>query len=254
MKNKIAIIISALAIILVASFMLNILSAPSVVINKKIKPPVSASSDFSGVMLSTYDNVRLKYYEDKVVFDFDDVKVKDSNGVNYDFVVLDFIDLEFGFPDSISSSFTPVFNKDFAFSTQYNSDYQMDYDTGETVYPSYLGGMFQTETVISTDGAFKATYTYLFDFRQLNEGKFALHTYLNGNFNFSKTVSVDNLSLVFENFVFDYGTPVENYGFINFGSIYLYGFETGSNSALSSIVSNKSLPLTSCEDSLLYGK
>ena len=229
-KKKIILISSILAIVLTLSFLASAFTKPKIMIPQKIEAPENASSDFSGTMLSNYDNLELLFYQDKIVYNFEDV-----NLINYDYVIID-VKADLTLNDSYTIRFGPVLGS-------------LDLDTIISSGDSYgtinvVNGLFNQ---------YNGIFTYIFDMTSVNEGVARLHLYYNGIY--YNTVSVSEVdSTILEAFKIKYDSFLESCGNNSIDFFYLYGFSDGSAEYLKQHLSNHNFNLSTCKDSLLYGK
>ena len=214
------VVIAALALLLVAALLVGVTGKTKAVY---IPVPETAASDFSGEMLSSYDNLRIRLIDDEIEFDFSDVTLSD-----YKIVVLDVCDSSFGPVDLNKTSFGPVIDG----LDLYTED-TVDYATHE-------------HTITGAFAKSNGTFTYIFDMR---ESDLKIYLYLDGKYHKMFT-SADHNKII-TSFVLNlYGTE-EMYGNQSVGSMYLYGFKNAPQ-YLEEHLANTGLDLTDCKDSMLY--
>ena len=222
------VLISALALLLCAALIVGVTGKTKA---EYIPAPDSASDDFSGTMLSDYDNVLLYFSSDKVLFDFEDVNLTD-----YDYVVLDVCDSEFLVNDSYGMSFGPKVDG-------------FDLSTYIDVAPDSTGSL--TKSISGLFNRDTGTFTYVFDMRDIENDIVNLHLYFEGAYVSTSTLT-EFSSSVLSAFAIEYENSHEAYGSCKVGALYLYGFENAKNCTIGDYIADPTLKLTDCKDSMLY--
>lgn len=214
------VVISALALLLVAALLVGVTGKTKA---EYIPAPETAASDFSGEMLSSYDNLRIRLIDHKIEFDFADVTLSD-----YKIVVLDVCASSFGPGDLNATTFGPVID---------GLDLYTEHHVDSSTYESTITGAFAKSN---------GTFTYIFDMR---ESDLKIYLYLDGKYHEMLT-SADHNKII-TSFVLDLGGTENTYGNQSVGSMYLYGFKN-TPQHLEEYLANTKLDLTDCKDSMLY--
>lgn len=217
-KVGVYILLSVLSLLLIAAIFVGAGGKTKTVY---IPVPGNASSDFSGVMLSDYDSLRLYMCNNSVILDFDDVELED-----YDFVVLDIVNASLLPFDMNSTSFGPTIE-----GVNLNTYGSFNYDTYNVDYSGVYPDM-------------EGTFTYVFDMRGES---IKVYTYQDGVFN--KVITSDISKGILKDFTF---IAEINYGLQSIHSVYLYAYEDAGDCTLGNYISDSSLNLTTCKDSMLY--
>ena len=186
-------------------------------------------------MLSDYDNLTLNFYDNKIEFDFSDVSIDD-----YDFIVLDICDARLLPSDSGSVlKYGPSFDNTGVTNGIQN---QLSMSAASITYGEFFG---EYDMHNSSD------FTYLIDARSLASGVVEVLTYLDGVY-CHKTVFEDITDITLKNFVINYHSIDKTYGNFSINAMYLYGFKNAEDCSLGAYISDTTLKLSDCKDSLLY--
>ena len=215
------VVISALALLLVAALFVGVFGKTKA---EYIPAPSTASGDFSGEMLSNYDNLSIELYNDRIALDFENVDLTD-----YKYVVID-VDGDFHESDCYSVTFGPIVGN-LNLNTTSSSDL--------TTYENTVTGLFDFNVGV---------FTYIFDLT--DESYARLYLYYNGVYQDSLGVSEFDTTIL-ESFLITYGEMHEMYGTITIESFYLYGFEDKPQYLVQHL-ENHELNLSTCKDSMLY--
>ena len=221
-KSSVWIFLSGfLAILLVVAILVGAMSKSKATY---IPAPEHASTDFSGEMLSNYDNLSIELSNDRIALDFENVDLLD-----YKYVVID-VDGVFQEADTYSVTFGPVIG---------NLNLNTTSSTDLTTFKRTISGLFDFNSGV---------FTYIFDLT--NESYARLYLYYNGVYQDSLGVSEFDTTIL-ESFLITYGETHELYGSITIESFYLYGFEDRPQYLVQHL-ENHELNLSTCKDSMLY--
>lgn len=215
------VVIAALALLLVAALLVGVGSKTRTVY---VPAPPTASSDFSGLMLSNYNNLSIKFSDNRIALDFENVDLSD-----YKYVVID-IDGNFNESDCYSVTFGPIIG---------NLNLNTTTSTNVTNFDNTVSGLFDFNSGV---------FTYIFDLTF--EGCERLYLYYNGVFQDSLSVSEFDTTIL-ESFLITYDEMHETYGTTTIESFYLYGFEDRPQYLVQHL-ENHELNLSTCKDSMLY--
>ena len=216
---------------------------PSIKINKNLKVPDNASSDFAGIMLNSYDSISLQVHIDKFTLDFNNIDIS-----LYKYICLDFIDSNFTPDDSYENTFSLIGKSDSdELSLKHNIAFWSPYEKYEN------SGVFGTfDEPLGTD-KFKE-YTYLLDMTAFNSNILYVHTFLNGIHVNTVESNIDSsANCILDRWVINAmggGNQSIPYS-LSINSVYLYAFE--GDSSIKDCIGEDALSLYECKDSLLYG-
>jgi len=243
MKQTIKIIAIFLCVVLCLGIFAHLSGVfdPSIKINKSLKLPDNASSDFNGVLLSSYDSVSLNVYNDVFVVDFEDVYFDD-----YQYIVVDFID----------SRFHPLVNNtgDFSLVCKYgdiNGIINHKITFNNTLYSH--SGVFGTFIESSVVSMYK-DYSYILDMSDLaSSSKIQIHAFYDGIYKYTYQRALDvNANNYLDSWKCVASGHNENNNYpIIISGVNVYAFE--GESSLKDCIGDNGLSLYECKDSLLYG-
>ena len=221
------VLISALALLLCAALIVGVTGKTKAAY---IPAPPTASDDFSGTMLSNYDNLILSFSMNQITFDFIDVDL-----LEYDYVVLDVCNSNFECDDSGYIRFGPSIN-----GVNLSTESYVSPDENGSLKPG-VNGLFNE---------FAGTFTYIFDMTGIADGV-KLHLYHDGVY-YSSFEMNDFTSTKLESFQISYQEYLEYCQFMTVSGLYLYGFEDASDCTIGDYIADQTLNLTDCKDSMLY--
>ena len=222
------VLIGVLALLLCAALVVGVTGKTKA---EYIPAPPTASDDFSGTMLSNYDNLILNFSMNQITFDFIDVDL-----LEYDYVVLDVCNSNFECADSGYIGFGPAIN-----GLDLSTDSHCSPDENGNLKPG-VNGLFNE---------FAGTFTYIFDMTGLADGVAKLHLYHDGVY-YSSFEMNDFTSTKLESFRISYQDYLEYCQLMTVSGLYLYGFENARDCTIGDFLSDHTLKLTDCKDSMLY--
>lgn len=226
------VLLSVLALLLVAALLVGVGGKTKTVY---VPAPPTASSDFSGTMLSDYDTLSVNLSSDYVNFNFGEVKLS-----SYDYIVLDIMDASLEPNDTHSISFGLVFRENDT-ETFFKNTASVD----STNYSESSGPHF--DNFIEDDGI-----SYILDLRDLENGNIRWITYLNGLFHNSGDFTSIGQDAFLTDFKITFNPMSEYADSYEIGGMYLYGFENAEDCTIGDYISDSTLKLTDCKDSMLY--
>ena len=207
-----------------------------------IPAPGNASDDFSGTMLADYDNLKLIVYQSTLEFDFNDVLLSD-----FDFIVMDLTSANLQPNDSYTIGLSLNFNNESLCLT--NNFIGHGSGEGYAYYsePYFIVGSDEVGSVIPV-----ANYTYLLDLRDLKNGKIVVNCYVDGVFSTTNTFTDVPSDIKMTSLTHVFNKVDQNCDSASYGGIYLYGFENADDCTIGDYISDTTLKLTDCKDSMLY--
>lgn len=232
------VLISALALLLCAALIVGVTGKTKA---EYIPAPSTASDDFSGTMLSDYDNLKLFLNKNYISFNFGGVELS-----RYDIVVLDVVNATLQPCDLYEISFGLQFDND-GTKTYFENTVGLD----SSSYNQYSGPFFD-------DSIGNKTITYVLDLRHIENGVVSWTTYVDGIYHKNGNVYSVDKDTVLESFNIVYADEsiqnpsAESYDQYIIGALYLYGFEDASDCSIGAYIADPTLKLTDCKDSMLY--
>lgn len=245
MKQTIKIIAIFLCVVLCLGIFAHLSGVfdPSIKINKNLKIPDNASSDFTGIMLNSYDSITLEVHNNKFTLDFNDIDIS-----LYKYICIDFIDSDFTPDDSYENSFSLIGKSDDAeLSLNHSIAFWAPYEKYENT------GVFGTFEELPDTNQIK-DYTYILDMSAFNSNILYVHTFLNGIHVNTVESNIDSsANCILDRWVTNAmgGGSQSLFYHLSINSVYLYAFE--GDSSIKDCIGEDALSLYECKDSLLYG-
>ena len=233
------VVVAALALLLIVALFVGVFGKTKA---EYIPAPSTASPDFSGEMLSSYDNLTLELSKNYFSFNFGDICLSD-----YDFIVRDVIDACIK-PNDL----------------YYDISFGLEFDTnGEKLFFENISSVNSNDYSEDSGPFFDdfirdQSITYVLDLRDIQDGNVFWATYVDGVFHNSGSVSSVSKDTTLQKFKIVYASEntqnpsSEAYDSYSIGGIYLYGFEEASDCTIGDYIEDQTLNLSTCKDSMLY--
>ena len=233
------VLIAVLAIMLIISL---IIGANAKTKTVYIPAPEFASDDFSGVILSDYDNLNLNFQYNYTSFEFAGFDV-----YQYDYVVLDVCNASFAASDLATVKFGPMIDGSSLREPvmSYNS---ISYDSSTKVTSYDGGGAFDFDKPADYKNH---TFTYIFDLTSIQDNTLNIHLFLDGIYYNTLIDNEISSNIEITEFMISYGPILKSTDKYIVNGLYLYGFEDSDKCTIGDYFT-EGADLSTCKDSMLY--